>query len=201
MTPYDEQRDLDLVAAFLADRGLSTERFSHAETQTGQTPDFRVRRDGEIVAYCEVKAPNDPWLDELLSNAPVETIVGGARSDPIFNRLARLLTKANSQFTAVNPSQVELNILVYVNHDKASRYLDLFETLTGYYRATDGRKIPTMMHIAEGRIADAKRRIDAFLWFEAATGAMAGAVINDDADPERIRRVCALLAFDQEKIQ
>jgi hypothetical protein len=41
---YDEQPDLDLVSAYLADRGLSTERFSRTETQAGKTPDFRVRR-------------------------------------------------------------------------------------------------------------------------------------------------------------
>jgi hypothetical protein len=56
-TPYDEQPDLDLVAAYLAARGLSAERFSPAETQRGKTPDFRVRRSGAIVAYCEVKSP------------------------------------------------------------------------------------------------------------------------------------------------
>jgi hypothetical protein len=58
-TPYDEQPDLDLVAAYLAAHGLSVERFSKEETLTGKTPDFRVRKGGAIVAYCEVKAPQD----------------------------------------------------------------------------------------------------------------------------------------------
>jgi hypothetical protein len=164
MKPYDEQADLDLVAAYLADQGLSPERFSHTETQTGRTPDFRIRQDRVVVAYCEVKAPNDPWLDELLDDAPPLTILGDARSDPIFNRLARLLTKADTQFAPVNPDRAKLNILAYVNHDDASRYYDLVETLTGYFHADDGTKHPTMLHIAEGRIGEAKRRIDAFLW-------------------------------------
>jgi len=56
--------------------------------QVGKTPDFRVVRGGELVAYCEVKSPNDPWLDEKLEEVPAFTIVGGARSDPTFNRLA-----------------------------------------------------------------------------------------------------------------
>ena len=200
LKPYDEQADLDLVAAYLADRGLSAERFPHAEMQTGRTPDFRIRQQGMVVAYCEVKAPNDPWLDELLAKAPPLTIVGGGRPDPIFNRLARHLTKADTQFAAVNPTRAELNILAYVNHDDHSHYSDLVETLTGYFHADDGTKHPTMMHIAEGWIRETKRRIDAFLWFEGGTSRMAGAVINQ-ADPERVRRLCALLDIDFEAIR
>lgn len=60
---------------------------------------IRVRQNGVVVAFCEVKAPNDPWLDEQLDNAPPLTIVGGLRSDPVFNRLARLLSKADAQLS------------------------------------------------------------------------------------------------------
>jgi hypothetical protein len=153
-----------------------------------------------VVGYCEVKAPNDPWLDELLDKAPPLTVVGGGRPDPIFNRLARLLTKADAQFAAVNPTHADLNILAYVNHDDGSHYHDLLETLTGYFHADDGTKYQTVMHIAEGRIGEAKRRIDAFLWFEGETGRMVGTVINQD-DPERVRRLCALLDIDPKKIR
>jgi hypothetical protein len=199
LEPYIEQRDLDLVAAFLSDRGLVAERFTRAETQIGRTPDYRVRQNGNLVAYCEVKAPNDPWLDEQLKDAPAFTIVGGLRSDPVFNRLARLLIKADTQFAAVNPARGPFNILAYVNRDDASHFGDLDETLTGYFRADDGTKHPTMLNIAEGRIGDAKRRIDAFLWFEARTRHLAGAVINQ-ADEERKLGVCALLGFDPDAI-
>jgi hypothetical protein len=136
-------------------------------------------------------------LDDLLHNAPSETIVGGARRDPIFNRLARLLERAASQFAAVNPSRRELNILAYVNHDPASRYADLHETLTGYFLASDGSTHPTVRRIAEDWIGEAKRRVDVFLWFE---GANMWGLIND-ADPMRVRRVCALFGFDQDKIK
>jgi len=198
MLPDDEQADLDLVAAFLVGKGLSPEPFSREEMQTGRTPDFRVRRDGEIVAYCEVKSPNDPWLDNKLRAAPAEVIVGGARPDPTFNRLARLLSKADSQFLAVNPSQIQYNILAYVNHDKMSRYSDLVETLTGYFHTSDGARISTLRHIAEDRIGEAKRRIDACLWFEGKD--LKGVVVND-ADLDRTSRFCRLLAFDQANIK
>lgn len=197
---YDEQPDLDLVSAYLAARGLSAERFSQAETQAGKTPDFQVCQDGTLRAYCEVKSPNDPWLDDLLDEAPPLTLVGGARPDPTFNRLARLLSKADAQFTAVNPAHEELNILAYVNHDNKSNYNDLRETVTGYFHAADGTKHPTMMHIAEGRIGESKRRIDAFLWFDVENGRMTGAVINT-VHSERLRRTCALLQIDPGRIR
>lgn len=57
-----------------------------------------------------------------------------------------------------------------------------------------------MMHIAEGRIGQTKRRIDAFLWFEGGTGRMVGAVINE-ADQERLRRLCMLLEIDPKTIR
>jgi hypothetical protein len=72
--------------------------------------------------------------------------------------------------------------------------------LTGYFYANDGTKHPTMMDIAEGRIAEAKRRIDASLWFEAKNGRMTGAVISL-VDPERVRRICSLLQFDPARIR
>jgi hypothetical protein len=69
LRPYNEQTGLDLVTAYFAERGLAAERFSRAETLAGKTPDFRVRQEGTVVAYCEVKAPNDPWLNKLLDEA------------------------------------------------------------------------------------------------------------------------------------
>lgn len=197
---YDELPDLDLVSAHFAGLGLSAERFSQSETQAGKTPDFKVRHDGTLRAYCEVKSPNDPWLDGLLDDAPPLTLVGGARPDPTFNRLSRLLSKADAQFTAVNPTREELNVLAYVNHDNASNFNDLRETLTGYFHAADGTKHATMLDIAEGWIGEARRRIDAFLWFERKTARMTGAVINQ-TDTERLQRTCLLRRIDPAKIR
>ena len=158
-----------------------------------------MTQDGALVAFCEVKSPNDPWLDTRLDDAPPLTIVGGLRDDPIFSRIARHLANADKQFHAVNPNRDVLNILAYVNHDDKSGYHDLVETLTGYFHAADGTKHATMLDLSEGRIREPKQRIDAFLWFKAETGRMVGAVINQ-TDPERVQRVCALLDFDAAKI-
>jgi hypothetical protein len=173
-TPYDEQADLDLVVAYLEAHGLLAGRFSKEELSNGKTPDFRVRKGGTIVAYCEVKAPQeDHWL--------------GVRTDPTNDRLVRFLKQATAQFNAVNPSRDELNILAYVSHKVGTRYADLHETLTGYFLAASDEKIATMRPPAE------VSEVDLYLWFDGA--AARPKLLVNDLDPERMRRVCALLDF------
>lgn len=197
---FDEGPDLARVSAWLGERGLVAIRFQKGETQLGKTPDFRVLRENEVVAYCEVKSPNDPWLDDQLTAAPPLTIVGGARPDPTFNRLARLVNKADRQFAAVNPDRQAINILAYVNHDEHSDIDDLQEVLTGHFHAADGSRHPTMLHISEGVVAAAKHRIDAFAWFDGRSGKLHGIVFNE-ADLDRRDRTCALLHVDPAKIR
>jgi hypothetical protein len=197
---YDEGPDLALVATWLGTHGLITERFSQQETKTGKTPDFRVKRGNSLVAYCEVKSPNDPWLDEQLEGAPPFAVVGGGRQDPTFNRLARLINKAGEQFTAVNRDRSALNILAYVNHAERSGFRDLQEVLTGHFHAADGMRYPTMLHISNGIIGAAKQIIDAFVWFDGASGKLRGIVFNK-ADNGRRDRTCTLLGVDPAKIE
>jgi hypothetical protein len=52
-------------------------------------------------------------------------LAGGLRNDPTFNRIARHVEKTVRQFDAVNATRTLHNILVFVNHDKASSYNDL----------------------------------------------------------------------------
>jgi hypothetical protein len=44
------------------------------------------------------------------------------------------------------------NILIFVNHDRASRHNDLRETLTGMFHAEGGERLETMTHMSEGRL-------------------------------------------------
>ena len=199
-TKYDEQRDLDLLSSWLDGRGLTTQRFSRAETLAGKTPDFKVLKGNDLVAYCEVKSPNDPWLDGLLENAPPFTIVGGGRPDPTFNRIARLMNNADQQFAAVNPNREAFNILAYVNHDEHSDFNDLREVLTGYLHAESGERFPTMLHIAEGVVGASKSRIDAFVWFDGSSRKLRGIVFNE-TDVARRDRVCRLLGVDPAQIK
>jgi hypothetical protein len=195
----DEQPDLDLVAAYLDGLGLTALRFSLEETQRGPTPDFRLERNGQQVGFCEVKSPNDPWLDDLVAKAPANTLVSGVRRDPTFNRVSRHILTAGRQFDAVNPLRAQLNILAYVNHDNASHFGDLYEVLTGHFLAEGGERIPTMLHMA-ARLGGVRDAIDAYLWFDATTERLAGVFVGQ-TDQDRTQRTCDLLGIDPARLR
>ena len=197
--PYEEA-DLQLVSDYLAKLGLDAVRFTKADQRTGKTPDFKVMRGGELVAYCEVKSPRDDWLDEQLDKAESFQIVGGARNDPTFNRIAALVHKAVGQLDAVNPDLSKRNILAVVNHDDKSGINDLRETLTGIFHGADGSRTVTMPQISEGRIKDEKRRIDLYLWFDRKTSKLEGCFFTQP-DGARLDDVCALFGLDKDKIR
>jgi len=198
----DEEADLLLVEKLIfSPHGLETERFSHAETVAGRTPDFRVLQSDQLVAYCEVKSPRDDWLDEQLDGAPAGQIVGGPRNDPTFNRIARHIEKAATQFDAVNPMRRVPNILAFVNHDKASNFPDLQETLTGHFHAEGGERFETMTHISEGRLGIPKHRIDLYAWIDAEKQRVQGYFFNQRTTPDFAPTLCTLFGLDLSKIK
>jgi hypothetical protein len=197
----NEEPDLDLTDELLfADNNLQLERFDRAETLAGRTPDFRVRRDGELVAYCEVKSPRDDWLDEQLDSAAPGQIVGGARSDSTFNRIARHVQKAATQFEAVNDKRSVPNILVFINHADDGGFGDLQETLTGMFHTAKGERIPTMTHISNGRLGEARLKIDLYIWIDNKTRRVQGYLFNE-TNAAHVETLCVLLGLDRSRIK
>lgn len=159
--------DEEKVKHRLEERGFAVERFSKAETRAGKTPDFRVFRNGEFLFYCEVKSSReDRWLDEQLYNAAPGELAGGARNDPIFNRLTKDIHEAVKQFDAVNKDQGYPNVLALVNHDDMCGFNDLLGILTGNFYADDGTAYPIYPQFSHGRIKDEKRKVHLFIWIE-----------------------------------
>ncbi len=159
----DEKRATD----YLESRGLTAERFSKAETGTGKTPDFRVFRNGELLFYCEVKSSaEDRWLDDQLNNAAPGELVGGARNDPVFNRLTSHVHGAVKQFDAVNKNNKYPNVLAFVNHDHMCGFNDLLGILTGNLYANDGTAHPIYRQFSHGRIKNEKGKIHLFIWLD-----------------------------------
>jgi len=191
----NEDADLSFVKELIfAPRGLDLERFSRVETLAGRTPDFRVIRDGRLLAHCEVKSPRDDWLDDQLPSAPSGQIVGGLRKDPTFNTLARHIAKGATQFDAVNKTRTVPNVLVFVNHAAASHGGDLEETLTGAFRAASGRCYATLWRISEGWIAKSKRQIDLYVWVDVGTRKEHFYLIHD-LSPDHTVRVSELFGL------
>ena len=118
----DESR----VARLLTRKGLRVEEYTKEDRRKSKTPDFRVFQNDHLVFYCEVKAVSqDDWLDRQLAEAPPVAIVGGARPDPIFNRLSNKIYEATQQFDVVNPDVALPNVLAFVNHDRVCSVADL----------------------------------------------------------------------------
>lgn len=185
-TPIDEDADLELAGrlVFPPKLGLRLERFTRSETLAGRTPDFRVFQGDSLIAFAEVKSPRDDWLEEQLAAAPPGEIVGGLRADSTFNRLARHINKAAQQFDAVNPDREHINVLIFVNHAADVTHRDLIEVVTGHFRGDSGTDHPTMLHISDGIIASAKRRIDLIAWIDAPASCLRHWVYNGE-DPDR----------------
>lgn len=158
--------DEEKVKNYLEERrGFTVERFSKKETRVGKTPDFRVFRNEEFLFYCEVKSSlEDRWLDKQLDSAAPGELVGGARNDPIFNRLTKDIHEAAKQFDAVNEDQRHPNVLALVNHDDMCGFNDLLGILTGNLYANDGTAHPTYRQFSHGRIKDEERKVHLFIW-------------------------------------
>lgn len=124
-----------------------------------------------------------------------------AGGHPVFNRISRHIEKAATQFDAVNSARLIPNILILVNHDRASHFGDLRETVTGMFHAEGGEREPTMLHISEGRIGQSKQRIDLFVWVDFSRKRVQGYLFNQAGTPDHVGRVCELLGLDRSKIK
>ncbi len=161
---HDEEK----VKSYLDNRGLTAKSFSKIEMRAGETPDFRVFQNGELLFYCEVKSIlKDRWLDKLLNNTVLGELVGGLRNDPIFNRLTSDIHKAVKQLDAVNNDQKYPNILVLVNHDDMCGFNDLLGILTGNFYDNNGKAHPIYQKFSHGRhIKDKKEKVHLFIWLD-----------------------------------
>jgi hypothetical protein len=163
---------MDMAEQFAADylkqHDLRAERFSKEEMRVSKTPDYRVFKQIELVAYCEAKhVQHDNWLDEQLNEGQPLQLVGGLRPDPVFNRLTAHIHKAAQQFAAVNPQHVYPNILVFANFDRACDFHDqLLGVLTGNFYGSGGVVEHIFEQFSNGRIREEKVTIDAYVWWD-----------------------------------
>ena len=192
----DEVADLDTVRRLLfAEHMIIPVRFTKAEIRAGSTPDFKMTLAGRLVGFCELKSPRDDCLDKQLEDAPAFEIRGSVRKDPIFNRIGRQIEKAASQFDAVNPNHELPNVLVFLNHDDASYFNDLEETLTGEFRSTKGERITTVKNVSEGKLKAVRDRVDLFIWIDCKTDEIHLWLFNP-TNMSHVRTLCSLFGKD-----
>ena len=190
--------DEAFVVGYWQKEGFDVGGFSSLEKNTGKTPDFRLCRNGVEVAFCEVKSfQRDNWLEEQIKNARPGEIVGGARPDPIFNRITNSIHTAFHQFESVNPDHRLLNFLFLANHDTSARPEDLDRVLTGFENPRLGILEPTCIQFAGGRILREKTRIDLYVWIDfQSDGTIRSREYRVLGNWETRQWVCGLLGID-----
>jgi hypothetical protein len=154
-----EAADHLLVQQFFAARDLVAQRIEKTKTKT---PDFGILRETDLVAYCEVKSPQDVF-DERVGDAILKgrggVIETGYGNDYRQGRcIARAAQKAVAQFVAVNPAHLLPNIMVIVNHDSFSLEDDFTQLITGELGALGRVGKPLRDDIPE---------IDVYVWMDA----------------------------------
>ena len=161
MVQYQEEPDLALVQKFLAERGLVAERIPKT---TAKTTDFKILRNSQVVAFCEVKSPQDVFQERVTAAIlqASEGQYGGVIESGTVSRqyrcMERAAKKAAAQFNSVNPSHAIPNILMIVNHDTTSYEEDFEEAVTGYFNG-----VRTIVKSLREEIPE----IDAYVWLNA----------------------------------
>ncbi len=191
--------DEEKVKSYLEGCGFKADRFTKTETLAGKTPDFRVFQNGNFQFYCEVKAiPKDRWLAEQLNNAGPCELAGGARNDPIFNRLTTDIHTAVKQFDSVNLDQMHPNVLAFLNHDGMCRFNDLLGILTGNFFSDNGAVHPIYKQFSHGRIKDEKLKVHLYIWLDAHKP---NRLLFNQTNANHCARLCALFGIKQNEIE
>lgn len=156
--------DLRVAEQFFVARGLKAQRIP--ETSSAKTTDFKILRGAALVAFCEVKSPQDVFGERLtgaILQAPEGRYGGIIETGPTsrqYKRMKGAAKQAVAQFNAVSPSRSVPNILFFVNHDSTSYEFDFVETITGYVEGLGYASKSVRAEIPE---------IDAYVWLNAKT--------------------------------
>jgi|LSQX01.1.fsa_nt_gb hypothetical protein len=146
--------DENQVLAWFRTMGLNPVRYSKKEMRkTGnKTPEFMVKKDDELLFYCEVKSIiGDVWENEL-------------RQDPTYNKIQNKIHEAVKQFRSVNRNREFPNVLVFKNNQYETDVIDLCSVLTGFFYADNGRRYRIYDSYSHGRIIKEKFFIDLYIW-------------------------------------
>jgi ribosomal protein L30 len=160
---YDEAADAALLRELIFDpNNIALEFYNPIERNAGKSPDFKLIKNGKVVAFCEMKSPKDDFVFERPK--PGDRVI--RENLPFYRKIAGHIRKAAKQFDAVNSDHSLPNILVFVSHAPDIQRRDLLMTITGL-SAGDGRRIFMLSRKAQAETLEAARKIDLFLWIDA----------------------------------
>jgi len=188
MVNPQEDADQEIVITFFETRQLKAERFSAHEIGVGKTPDFKIKNAAGIVAYCEMKSPQDIFnerLEETIKKADgkIAGIIESGTKSRQYRCIERAAKKAAIQFDAVNAPHSVPNILAIVNHDRYTKCHDFEEVLTGCFK-----------EIRTGQaLRDEIPQIDVYIWIDGESGKIIGRIFrHENPLKETVRNLLAL---------
>lgn len=195
--PINEEADEALMLS-LVFKGKSVEVVRLPEGKN-KSPDFKVMRDGELKAYCELKSPRDDRVFAVPKDLKPGEIRREIRENSAAHALARLIEKAAAQFDAVNLNHAQPNILVIVSHARLRGPKDLHLAIaglpvpgggTGFLLVDPNEKDFKKAWAKQRKLWDAARKIDLFYWIDAHTKTVRYVINNDGA---KRREACDLM--------
>jgi hypothetical protein len=171
---YDEAADAALLRKLTFDPNkIVPEAYSVAEQNAGKKPDFKLLKNGQVCAFCEMKSPKDDFVFE--SPNPGEEAI--RKNLPYHRKLAGHIRKAAQQFEAVNPDHNRPNIMAFITHAPEIERRDLQATIAGL-TAGDGRRLFMLSQENQERTLEAARKVDLFLWIDAEKGTCQHVSVN-----------------------
>jgi ribosomal protein L30 len=189
--PINEEADEELMRALVfKGHGMEVVRLPEGKSKS---PDFKVIKDGELKAYCELKSPRDDWVFAVPKDLKPGEIRRKIRENPTAHALARVIEKAAAQFNAVNPDHVRPNILVIVSHARMRGPKDLHLAIaglpvpgggTGFLLVDPNEKDFKKAWAKQRKLWDDARKIDLFYWIDAHTKTVRH-IINNDGTKRR----------------
>lgn len=166
--PGNSKHDEKFIGDVFSSCGMIPMRFTPEESaQYGQTPDYKVYKDGELAFYCEVKTIEK----ESAANGSHVRDSEEARREHTYNKISGKIHEANHQFKSVNPHGLIPNVMAIFNHESTIHCHDLQVSLPGYQTA-DGSKVRFADKVFMSRLLQDDYSPDLFIW-------------KDDGAPQR----------------
>jgi len=171
---YDEAADAALMRKLAFDaNSIVLEPYSDADLKKGETPDFKLMKEGKLCGFCELKSPRDDFIFET----PEPGDVAIRKNLPFHRKLGNHIRHASQQFDAVNPDHGLPNIMVFVTHAPDIERRDLHATIAGL-PAPDGKRIFMLSRKMQEQVLSAARKIDLFVWIDAEKGTLQHVSVN-----------------------
>lgn len=184
--PIDEGADEALMRALVFEgQGVEVVRLPEGKDKS---PDFKLIKDGELKAYCELKSPRDDVVFAIPKDLKPGEIRQEVRENPAAHALARVIEKAAQQFEAANKDHALPNILVLVSHARLRSPIDLHVAIGGMPVPGGGRgfllvdpneKDFKKAWAKQRKLWDDMRKIDLVYWVDAHTKTVRHLINND----------------------